>query len=494
MTNPPWTGMLPVDDTALAVTDTAAPPRPCVYLNGAYADTSHWRRVVADLGEDYRHITYDERARGRSERSADYSFDACLRDLDAVLAARGVDRALLVGWSYGGFVSWHWADRNPDRVLGVVTVDAFPIGLTGVAGRDRIRTLFRRLRWLFPIASRLGLAARMSADEHAEVNIELNEIAAAARRSLSAWPARCGSSWPPGTSLGNRGDEMEHGRATLDPILARNPNLAISAKVASNHSKILRNDSPAVARAVRELAPGRCPHDGPGPTAAEPVTGGLTIGQAAAFAGVTVKTLRHYHRLGLVDEPRRDTSGYRRYTSTDLFRLVQVRALAEAGVPLAEVGDLLDADHERFADALATWNGGSPTASGADGPPRHAAPAGRRRPRAAPRSRLRPSWTGSPSWLRYRRRGHATGGPGPGPGAGPGLPRRLRHPARAPARRPRVRRAVEAQLGGACPGSRRSPARRARIRDGRQPAGRPHAGGGPGGLLSPAPTPPPATT
>jgi hypothetical protein len=32
------------------------------------------------------------------------------------------------------------------------------------------------------------------------------------------------------------------------------------------------------------------------------------IGQAAAFAGVTVKTVRHYHRLSLVDEPRRDTS------------------------------------------------------------------------------------------------------------------------------------------------------------------------------------------
>ncbi len=82
------------------------------------------------------------------------------------------------------------------------------------------------------------------------------------------------------------------------------------------------------------------------------MAGGLTIGQAAAFAGVTIKTVRHYHRLGLVDEPRRDTSGYRRYTSTDLLRLVQVRALAEAGVPLAEVGDLLDADPERFAAAL----------------------------------------------------------------------------------------------------------------------------------------------
>ncbi|MEV0901902.1 MerR family transcriptional regulator [Actinoplanes sp. NPDC049802] len=80
---------------------------------------------------------------------------------------------------------------------------------------------------------------------------------------------------------------------------------------------------------------------------------GLTIGQAAGFAGVTVKTVRHYHRLGLLGEPGRDTSGYRRYTSTDLLRLVQVRTLAEAGVPLAEIGGLLGADPERFAAAVA---------------------------------------------------------------------------------------------------------------------------------------------
>ncbi|KJY47937.1 MerR family transcriptional regulator [Streptomyces sp. A1547] len=79
---------------------------------------------------------------------------------------------------------------------------------------------------------------------------------------------------------------------------------------------------------------------------------GLTIGQAAAFAGVTVKTVRHYHRLGLVDEPERDRSGYRRYGSSDMLRLVQARTLADAGVPLAEVGDLLDADPEQFVSAL----------------------------------------------------------------------------------------------------------------------------------------------
>src|SRR5215475_4666320 len=135
-----WTGMVPVDDTALYVTDTGGPGRPLVYLNGAYADQSHWRRVIADLGSDYRHITYDERARGRSKRSADYSFEACLRDLDAVLRATGVDRPLLVGWSYGAALAVHWADRHPDRVSGVVSVDgAYPYGLIGEDGRARIR-------------------------------------------------------------------------------------------------------------------------------------------------------------------------------------------------------------------------------------------------------------------------------------------------------------------------------------------------------------------
>lgn len=79
---------------------------------------------------------------------------------------------------------------------------------------------------------------------------------------------------------------------------------------------------------------------------------GLTIGQAATFVGVTIKTVRHYHRLGLAAEPERDGSGYRRYRSGELFRLVQVRTLAAAGVPLAEVGELLNADPETFAATL----------------------------------------------------------------------------------------------------------------------------------------------
>lgn len=252
--NTAWTGMLPIDDTALAVTDTGGSGRPVVYLNGSYASQRHWRRVIAELDTDWRHISYDERARGRSKRSADYSFAACLRDLDAVLKATKVEQPLLVGWSYGGILAWHWADQHPDRVLGVVCVDAFPIGLTGEAARQRIRHLFRRMGLFFPIASRLGLAARMSVDQHAAINIEINEIGAASVPVLDRLSCPVRFVMATGDSLGTEEGEMEQGRATLDAVLARNPNLKVSAKVASNHSHIVRKDFRAIAQAVRETA------------------------------------------------------------------------------------------------------------------------------------------------------------------------------------------------------------------------------------------------
>lgn len=247
--------MVPVDDTALAVTDTGGSGVCVVYLNGSYADQSHWRKVIAELGPGWRHITYDERARGRSKKSADYSFEACIRDIDAVLEARGVRRPILVGWSYGAALGVHWASRTPDRVLGVVSVDgAYPYDWIDDAARKRIRKLFRRLGWMFPIASRLGLAARFSARQHAEINIEINEILGAIGPILDN--VTCPVRWvvASGGHLGAGAEELEQCRATLDLALARNPNIRVSATVASNHSKILRKDFRAIADAVREVA------------------------------------------------------------------------------------------------------------------------------------------------------------------------------------------------------------------------------------------------
>jgi DNA-binding transcriptional MerR regulator len=79
----------------------------------------------------------------------------------------------------------------------------------------------------------------------------------------------------------------------------------------------------------------------------------LTIGQHAAYAGVTVRAVRHYHAKGLLPEPERDYSGYRRYDAKAVVDLIKIRTLAEAGVPLARVQELLHADDEEFAAAVA---------------------------------------------------------------------------------------------------------------------------------------------
>jgi DNA-binding transcriptional MerR regulator len=79
----------------------------------------------------------------------------------------------------------------------------------------------------------------------------------------------------------------------------------------------------------------------------------LTIGELASYAGVTVRAVRHYHAKGLLPEPERDHSGYRRYDAGSVVELIRIRTLAEAGVPLARVRELLQAGEEEFAAAVA---------------------------------------------------------------------------------------------------------------------------------------------
>jgi len=78
----------------------------------------------------------------------------------------------------------------------------------------------------------------------------------------------------------------------------------------------------------------------------------LTIGQLASYAGVTVRAVRHYHAKGLLPEPERDHSGYRRYDAHAVVELIKVRTLADAGVPLARVRELLGAGDEEFQAAV----------------------------------------------------------------------------------------------------------------------------------------------
>ncbi|XGU21193.1 MerR family transcriptional regulator [Rhodococcus sp. 3Y1] len=62
----------------------------------------------------------------------------------------------------------------------------------------------------------------------------------------------------------------------------------------------------------------------------------------ASAAGTTPRTVRHYHRLGLLAEPRRLSNGYRTYELPDLVRLMRIRWLTAAGIPLGSIAAMIE--------------------------------------------------------------------------------------------------------------------------------------------------------
>ncbi|GGV30031.1 MerR family transcriptional regulator [Streptomyces spectabilis] len=77
-----------------------------------------------------------------------------------------------------------------------------------------------------------------------------------------------------------------------------------------------------------------------------------TVGQVAGFAGVTVRTLHHYDRAGLLTPSERSPGGYRLYSDTDLARLQQVLFYRELGFALDEIAEILADPQANALDRL----------------------------------------------------------------------------------------------------------------------------------------------
>ncbi|TDV56394.1 MerR family transcriptional regulator [Actinophytocola oryzae] len=76
--------------------------------------------------------------------------------------------------------------------------------------------------------------------------------------------------------------------------------------------------------------------------------------ELAELAGTTLKTVRHYHRIGLLDVPERAANGYKRYGVGHLVRLLRIRRLVDLGVPLSDIPAMEGSDEnaERTLRAL----------------------------------------------------------------------------------------------------------------------------------------------
>lgn len=76
----------------------------------------------------------------------------------------------------------------------------------------------------------------------------------------------------------------------------------------------------------------------------------LTIGKLAKQTEVTVETIRHYQRIGLLVEPDKPDSGYRQYSADAITNIRFIKRAQQAGFTLKEIATLLSLDGSHCAD------------------------------------------------------------------------------------------------------------------------------------------------
>lgn len=98
-----------------------------ILVHGTSASLHTWEPLRALLDDRFRVIAYDQPGHGLTgpHPERDYSYQGMADALDAIYAAEGLESAVLVGNSMGGWISWRDALANPDRVDALVLIDAF---------------------------------------------------------------------------------------------------------------------------------------------------------------------------------------------------------------------------------------------------------------------------------------------------------------------------------------------------------------------------------
>lgn len=110
------------DGTTLHYTDRGS-GHPVLFVHGTFMSGRVWAHQRPAF-EEYRTLTLDVRGHGDSEPADDYSLDSYASDVEAVLAAAGIETATLVGWSNGSKAASRFAADNPERVAAIALVSS----------------------------------------------------------------------------------------------------------------------------------------------------------------------------------------------------------------------------------------------------------------------------------------------------------------------------------------------------------------------------------
>jgi pimeloyl-ACP methyl ester carboxylesterase len=246
--------MIPAADTQLYTVDTPGDAPPLLFLSGGFGTVRNWDRVIRRLAGKNRAVRFDARARGKSGRSADYSVRAAVDDVGRVIEATGIERPILVGWSYGATIAVRYAAQRSGQVGGLVLIDgAYPIAMLDEAGTAKVRAQFRRLGWIMRILAALGRSARMSPAESADVVIDMDAVNGKLGPDFAA--LECPVVFVVGTGghSGATDEEMRTVRAAAASAVASNPRVSVFATTPYKHTQILSKAPDTVVAAIEDV-------------------------------------------------------------------------------------------------------------------------------------------------------------------------------------------------------------------------------------------------
>jgi haloalkane dehalogenase len=134
-------------DSEMACVDTGAGD-PVVFLHGNPTSSYLWRNVIPHVRPSSRCLAPDLVGMGDSGKApaGSYRFVDHARYLDAWFAALALDRVTLVVHDWGSALGFHWARRHPERVRGVVYMEALVRPVAWAEWPEVARKVFQAMR------------------------------------------------------------------------------------------------------------------------------------------------------------------------------------------------------------------------------------------------------------------------------------------------------------------------------------------------------------
>lgn len=127
--------------------DKAASPFALVFLPGLTADHRLFEKQTEAFCGKYDVIVWDAPAHGKSRPYRDFTYANAAEELRAVLVGEGIEKAVLIGQSGGGFVAQSYYRKYPETVSGIFAIGTCPYGPSYYSKSDLF--WLRQTKWMF---------------------------------------------------------------------------------------------------------------------------------------------------------------------------------------------------------------------------------------------------------------------------------------------------------------------------------------------------------